>query len=703
MVSSALPTVVTALGTYSLLIVALILAVVLAGTAVSHRLDVAFTRMALILFGDYVTAHGRRQNQRTTVLRGARVAITYRVYAAKTILYALGVALVGGFGGIYLIGGVVQLLALEPATIRAALPAQLDVLATFAGLDTLSPRAAVPLFTVSALTVGAASGVVTYWVRWWYPDSVGDARATRIDATMPQIVAFVYALARSGMEFPQVMRIIARHSDTFGAAAEEFEVGARHMDIFGRDLVSAVRLMGDRSPSETFREFAENLASVLQSGRNLESFLEEQHQEFQDEAEAQQQQLLTLLSTLAETYVTLFVAGPLFLITILVIIGLAGAETFRPLQVIVYLILPAGNIAFLAYLNSVMGGFGGGLKQSGRELAITATPQLVSQDLPHASSGRPDGGQPATAIHRRVTLATRVQWVRARLADPLQTFRQRPEAILYLTVPVMVLVTPIRVYLYGSITIGVIEDVLIQAVLVVAGTFAVAYEYHYRYLRRIERAMPDFLARLASLNQAGMTLIKSIRRVREGELGALGPEVDRLWADIQWGATIDTAMKQFANRIKTATVNRIIILITNAMSASGNIAQVLRIAATQGKSERTLKRERRQEMLTYTIVIYISFAVFLVIIIALDQVLLPNLPESGIGTNGGTVGIPTSGLAGFGDVNVAGFQQLFRHAAYVQAVTTGAIAGQMSRGNVRAGALHITILLGVAYVTFTVL
>ncbi len=125
------------------------------------------------------------------------------------------------------------------------------------------------------------------------------------------------------------------------------------MDTFGTDVVTALQTMGRRSPSTQFSEFTENLVSVMQSGHNLSEFLERQYHDFQDEAEAQQESTLETLSTLAEAYVTVLVAGPLFLITILVVIGIAVGDTLDPLQALIYLILPLGNLVFIVCLSMV--------------------------------------------------------------------------------------------------------------------------------------------------------------------------------------------------------------------------------------------------------------------------------------------------------------------------------------------------------------
>lgn len=729
-----LGTIVGLVSTYTVLVIAAAIVAFLGSVPVSDRADRIVTRVGLLLFGAHVHDIGRNRKQRNLALRSAHFPETYRVYASKTLVFAIGSALAGGLVGIYLIGGMLHLLALDPATLREMLPPALHFIADFAGIEALGPTELVPLFVVSSLSVGAILGLVVYWLRWWYPKSVAVNRSRQIDATLPGLVAFIYALSRSGMAFPQVMRQVANHTRIYGAAAEEVEVGVRHMDLFGQDMITAIQTMGRQTPSDKFEDFAENLASVLQSGRNLESFLEAQYEEFREETESQQQQFLNLLSALAETYVTAFVAGPLFLITVLVVIGIAGQDVLQPLQLIVYLVLPLANLGFIVYLDMVTSRMG-----EAREIKEQPDVQTTLSDIRRQPADRSEttafSQQPATdggilgrgrsstgndtaprreapadisgAVIDNIERLRTYEYLRElkdTLGNPIGTVRHDPITILYVTFPLAVFGTLYRMAQLEAVTIETVDGLIIQAAIFLVGTFAVAYEVHNRRLEAIEAAVPDFLDRLASVNEAGMSVVESIERVRGSDLGALTPEVDRLWADIQWGADVDTALQRFEYRVQTQTVSRVVALITNAMSASGQIARVLRIAANQAKADRTLKRERRQEMLTYVIVVYMAFLVFLVIIAALDSVLLPALPEAGEMPEAEGPVAPGGGMmGGMGDIPVDRFQIVFQHTAMIQALCTGFIAGQMQKGDVRAGAKHATIMLIIAYVVFLAL
>ncbi|AGN02609.1 archaeal flagella assembly protein J [Salinarchaeum sp. Harcht-Bsk1] len=702
------------------------------------RVDRVLRRISVVAFGSYVDRSERKKASRQHRLRAAQFPTTYRAYASTTILYSMVGALVGGILGLYVVWGALKILAIDQERMRALLPTALAPLSNFAGLGTLTPMELLTVMLASGLTFGLLAGLLTYVFRWWWPGHVAATRMRSIEATMPQAIAFMYALSRSGMSFTKVLSIMAAHRRIYGATAAEVDVAVRQMDLFGRDMITAIQRMGRRTPSEQFQEFAENLASVLQSGRNLAGFLDDQYDDFQEEAEAQQEQLLNLISTLAEAYVTVLVAGPLFLITILVIIGIAGANTLTPLQVFVYFLIPIGNLGFILYLDTVTARFGRGerieslpavatglhdIRRATGDGSSTRGPTAGELGAGGAGTGtstaaggrdaRTDGGYAGDADRQRANLERlavhrRIEWLRDRIGAPGRTVVQRPITLLYVTVPIAVFGTLFRLATAGQLTVDVVDDMFIQATLFVVATFAMVFEIHRRRIETIEAAVPDFLDRLASVNEAGLSMIDSIGRVRASDLGALGPEVDRIWADIQWGSDIERALKRFERRVRTRTISRVVALITNAMNASGDVSRVLRIAAAQAKADRRLKRQRKQEMLAYVVVVYVSFGVFLVIIAALDAVLIPNLPEQAITPGGGNPNQPsvTPGmgqLEGLGTIDAEAYTLLFFHTALLQALLSGIVAGQMSSGDIRDGAKHAAILMSVAYMAFLVI
>ncbi|CQR50482.1 flagellar assembly protein J [Haloferax massiliensis] len=333
------------------LAVLLVLPVVL--SPVSRAADLLVSRVALSVFGFYVANENPRRRGQRNQLRAAHVSVTHRVYASRTLLMAGVFGVAGSVFGVYLAAAALDTLAVQSETIREVLPAPLGFLGGLTSIRALSLHDLFLALLLSSATLGTLLALGVYWGRWYVLTERARTRSSEIEATLPRTVAFVFALSRSGMPFPKVLETLARNEAIYGEAAREVGIVVRDMDAFGTDVLTALQSMATRTPSPSLEEFAENLASVLGSGRNLSSFLQEQYERFQAEAEAQQQQYLDLLSTFAEVYVTVLVAGPLFFITVLVVIGLVLADTLTLIRVVGYVGIPLASFGFVVYIDSI--------------------------------------------------------------------------------------------------------------------------------------------------------------------------------------------------------------------------------------------------------------------------------------------------------------------------------------------------------------
>ena len=691
------------------LFVGMLLLSALAFTRLSGRVDRAMTRLALAAFRRRVETEGRHRQRRSRALQSIHATTTYPVYASLTLLHAAVIGVAGTLVSVWVIQQSLLIMAVSEAALRASLPPEL----AFIVPTNFGQPSAVQVFgllLLSGATLGTGGTVLAYKARWWLVSNAASRRAVLIDESLARTIAFIYALSRSGMTYPEIMRTVGANRKAFGESAEEIGVIVKDMDLFGADLITALNRTARRTPSEQFADFAENFANVLRSGQNVSAYLRDQYEQYQTERVDNQEQLLELFTALGEAYVAALVAGPLFLITILIIWGVLTGGFLAFLQFIVYLMIPLANLGFVVYLDAIsepLTSFAAPVQQTVASRGI----DVRRADAPGASRPRADGG----AARPRYDLETnrlrlrahdRLRRLRRAALDPVETVVTEPATLLYVTVPLALVVLFVRSWpvLSGAVPQApqVLDDLVVQSALLVVASFAVVQEVHSRRLRGIEAAVPDLLDRLASTNDAGMTFTESLRRVDKSDLGALDVEVERLLADIDWGARTERALNRFNERIGSSTVARIVALITNAMLASGHLGPVIRIAADEAREDWRLRRKRRQEMVMYVLIIYLSFVVFLGIAVALQTILVPAIPTTGdvAGVAEGSelgVGLPITPAQGPAK---DAYTLLLFHAAMLQAAVSGFVAGQMGEGSVRDGAKHVTVMVLVAYAVF---
>ncbi len=235
-------------------------------------------------------------------------------------------------------------------------------------------------------------------------------------------------------------------------------------------------------------------------------------------------------------------------------------------------------------------------------------------------------------------------------------------------------------------------DFAIFAILVTIGPFGF-YEYsRYRKMNLIEERFPEFLRDLAESRKAGMTMARAVEMAAKGDYGYLTPEIKKMAVQISWGLPFSEALKRFGENIKTPLIQRTTAMVVKASEAGGKIADVIEAAAKNVREIKILQAERRTEMKMYLMIIYISFFVFLSVIIALSSMFLPKLYEASAGA-GQLIG-------GGSGLTLADYRFIYICTALSQAIGSGIVAGSLAEGKALAGLRHGTIMIIITYIVF---
>jgi len=513
-------------------------------------------------------------------------------------------------------------------------------------------------------------------------------RSIKINLTLHNAVAYMYAMRRGGAQMMPIFRSLSDRANIYGEIALEFRQIVRDADFFGYDVVTAIRHLSETTPSEKLKIFLEDLLSVIESGGDMADFLSTRVRLYQEEARFEQRQFLNVLSMVAESYVTLFVAGPLFLIIIMVVMGMMGGAAVLQLTVVTYAIMPIGSLIFILLIDLI-------------SIKAEKTERYVRTKWLHTYSDvalvKKSNEEP---LFEQLKKYDRLRSLVHHIHHPLESFISNVNHTLYITVPLAVLylvVVFMRVPRYHDLEVyvGVVDDHIIIALLIILIPYAIFYEIWSRKVLGIQSLIPDFLERMSGINQVGLTLAQAIAIMVNTNLGLLSYEIRRIKRDMEWGANFTEALMRFEERISTPSIARTVTLITKASEMSGQIHEVLSIASSDAKMSEVLKKERLTEMFIYTAIVYLSFFVFLFVVAVLTTQFLPVLAHISV------KGMPTSGaLAGIGSVPTETFGRLLYHACLIQALFSGLIAGQMGESSIAAGVKHACVLLVTSVVVF---
>jgi flagellar protein FlaJ len=228
----------------------------------------------------------------------------------------------------------------------------------------------------------------------------------------------------------------------------------------------------------------------------------------------------------------------------------------------------------------------------------------------------------------------------------------------------------------------------------ISGPYGFYTTYKNKQIKNIEARLPDFLRDVAEAGRFGMTLAESIKVSSRGRYGPLTPEIQRMAAQIEWGVPAAEALKLFAERVNTPLINRMISIIIKANDAGGNVADVLSMVAHDARESMLDQSGRSLEMSTYTVVIYVAFAVFLATIFILNATFLPKMAEAGAQVSAGAAAAGITNMpATIKTEIIPQIQLIFVISVVIHAFGDGILAGVLQDGRIANGLRHSFIML----------
>lgn len=224
------------------------------------------------------------------------------------------------------------------------------------------------------------------------------------------------------------------------------------------------------------------------------------------------------------------------------------------------------------------------------------------------------------------------------------------------------------------------DDIVLLAFFVGALPFATVQYLEFQRIKKLESEFPNLLADISSSVESGMSIPQAIYVSKERIYGALTPEIEKMSNLISWGVPFENVLLQLTKRAKSAYIQKLVFLIVEANRSGGDIRGILRSAARNARELKNIERDINMMIKPYVIISYITFFIFLVVILILYQTFI--LPLSKVGSTPFTESFdPTA------------YTDLFFHMLMFQGLFIGLTAGKMTDKKVIAGLRHSIILI----------
>jgi archaeal flagellar protein FlaJ len=187
------------------------------------------------------------------------------------------------------------------------------------------------------------------------PASTAKRRGAEIDRKIGPAMSFVSAMASADVNIDQIFRDLAQEK-IYGAVADEAAWITRDTELLGVDILSAIRIGAARTPSKRFQDFLQGVVTTATSGGQLKPYFLLKAEQYQRENKLDVLRRTETMGLLAETFVTVVVAFPLFLVIIIAIfaiIGSGGSGLIEILWGIIGGMIPAFQFVFILYMQGL--------------------------------------------------------------------------------------------------------------------------------------------------------------------------------------------------------------------------------------------------------------------------------------------------------------------------------------------------------------
>lgn len=527
------------------------------------------------------------------------------------------------------------------------------------------------------------------------PKIESGSRAAKIDHSLFNVVTYLYTLHHSGENIYPIIKSLAAHSSLYGEAAVELKQIVIDCERSSLDFYSAVLRLSETTPSNKFRFFLTGLSSATKTIGTADDYLYTKIIELREEKRISQKIFLNTLGVIAEMYITIFVAGPLFIIIVVMVMGMLSSADPMILGVIIYLMLPFGTAVFLLLLDMIS-------DQSEVVPLETAKQKQRDERYRDVATRAPETDE--SPLYAKLAAYDKGVKFREFREDTIGYLKNHPEFVFLFSVPAALAVfavlylifvqVPLSPYTFLS-WVAAIEDILFVTVLIALVPYAVFYSGYAKRKRIVEEAVPEFAEQMASSIRHNLTIPEAVDLMSKDGKSNILNEIQLMQQMYRWNELTSTVIRRFSERVLLPAVDRMVILISEAEKFTNHLSSVFDIIAEDAKNTVTLKNERRGDMLLYVTITYMAFFVFCFVQVILVVQFLPIMMQ-------GNEGMSMIGSSVGGAMPIDLYNRMIFHSMIIHGFCSGLVAGMMREGSIKAGVKHACIMMAVALVVIVV-
>jgi flagellar protein FlaJ len=197
-------------------------------------------------------------------------------------------------------------------------------------------------------------GVSTFAGFYAYPYSKLKQRRRSINTNLPFAINHMSAVSASGVAPVKMFRLISE-SKEYAEVSSEIEKIVNYVEIFGYDVLTALKAVAATTPSYQFKDFLEGMVSTTQTGGDIKAYLAQKAEEAMLNYKLDRQKYTETIATYSDIYTGILIAAPLFFVAALSMVSLLGGKiggvgVNTVIVIGTYVVIPLMNVCFLAFL-----------------------------------------------------------------------------------------------------------------------------------------------------------------------------------------------------------------------------------------------------------------------------------------------------------------------------------------------------------------
>ena len=206
----------------------------------------------------------------------------------------------------------------------------ISLLLTYLILGGVDPDLAMESQLISSLLIGIIVGILcwilTYIPFLYWPQMKATDRKILMEAGLTSTASYLSAMSSSGVPPDRLFYSLAGEESVAPEISKESKRITRDIEIFGYDILKAIRTASERSPSERFSKFLDGMSATITSGGDLTFYLTAETKALMKLKEEETKEFIEQLGVLAEIFMIIGVVAPLFFVVILAILAVISPE-----------------------------------------------------------------------------------------------------------------------------------------------------------------------------------------------------------------------------------------------------------------------------------------------------------------------------------------------------------------------------------------